>query len=117
MKTTLFADDSCFYLSHNNPETLINIANNDLNSLNNWFISNRLTLNIKKSHCIIFKRQINIPPDLPKVKINNVNIDMVDDTKFLGIIIQSNLKWTLHIQSIKNKLNKYSSIIYLTRKS
>ena len=117
MKTTLFADDSCFYLSHNNPETLINIANNDLNSLNNWFVSNRLTLNIKKSHCIIFKRQINIPPDLPKVKINNVNIDMVDDTKFLGIIIQSNLKWTLHIQSIKNKLNKYSSIIYLTRKS
>ena len=117
LKTILFADDSCFYYTHKNVIDLINVINNELVLINDWFISNKLTLNIKKSHCIIFKRKLNIPSNLPKITISNNNLEFVDDTLFLGIIIQCDLKWTLHIQSIKNKLNKYSSIIYQTRHS
>ena len=117
MKATLFADDSCFYFSHTDPYELIDVVNIDLIEVNKWLISNKLTLNINKSHCILFNRQLNVPPDLPLIKINNKNINILSNTIFLGMILQSNLKWNLHLDSIRNKLNKYSAIIYQIRHS
>ena len=36
--------------------------------------------------------------------LNNVSLEMVQCTKFLGIIIDDGLKWTNHISYIKIKL-------------
>ena len=39
----------------------------------------------------------------------------VNSTKFLGVIIDGKLKWTGHIQYIKNKLSKSIGIMYKCR--
>ena len=39
----------------------------------------------------------------------------VYSTQFLGVIIYDKLKWTVHIQYIKNKLSKSIIIIYKCR--
>ena len=39
----------------------------------------------------------------------------VNSTKFLGVIIDDKLKWTAHIQYIKNKLSKSIGIMYKCR--
>ena len=114
-KLILFADDSCLYSSGGNIADLIEIANAELENINYWVKANRLTLNITKSHYMIFKRRKKLQENLPQVTINNSNLTLVDNTKFLGLKLQSNLKWDQHIYEISRKINKYSSLIYLTR--
>ena len=48
--------------------------------------------------------------------INNAIVSEVQSTKFLGIIIDSNLKWTEHINLIKTKISKGIGIIAKARK-
>ena len=117
LDSILFADDSCFYFSHTDPQELIYLVNSDLSKISKWLASNRLTLNIEKSHCILFNRKLKIPPNLPEINIDNKTVQLIENTIFLGITIQSNLKWNLHLESLTNKLNKYSAIIYQTRHS
>ena len=45
------------------------------------------------------------------ISINRENITRVYETKFLGIIIQANLKWNIHIGMIKNKIAKSIGVI------
>ena len=41
-------------MHHKNLEKLVEILNEELDKLINWFVSNRLSLNVKKTNFIIF---------------------------------------------------------------
>ncbi len=57
-----------------------------------WLIVNKLSLNIPKTKYIVFhSKQKRIIP--PKLKIQNVVIDRVQDFNFLGLILNENLSW------------------------
>ena len=47
--------------------------------------------------------------------INDTILNEVKETNFLGVILTYNLSWKKQINEIVNKLNKYCSILYLTR--
>ena len=47
----------------------------------------------------------------PRLQIRNQNITSVNNTKFLGVIIDNKLKWLDHITFIKNKISKSIGII------
>ena len=113
----LFADDSCLYSSHQNLNILIDTINNELSIVQNWLNTNKLTLNLQKSHYLIFSRTEKQLQNqiIPPIQINNFNLERVNSTKFLGVILQSNLKWDIHIKNITSKINKYSSIIFRIR--
>ena len=111
----LFADDSCLYLSHKHLDFLINTVNEELVSVSNWLNANKLSLNLNKSHYMIFNRNRDLHENHPPITINNQPINKQNQTKFLGITLQSNLKWNIHISNITNKLNKYASIFYQVR--
>ena len=111
----LFADDSCLYLAHSDLNRLIEISNNDLECVSRWLNSNKLTLNLNKSHYMIFSRFKKSLTSINSLKIIDLDIIRYEETEFLGIILQSNLKWDKHISNITNKLNKYSSILYQIR--
>ena len=49
------------------------------------------------------------------IKINDVRIDQVQNTKFLGVIINSNLKWNDHVKCITNKEIKNIGILQRLR--
>ena len=77
--------------------------------------SNKLTLNLDKSHCMVFHRgQRKIDLDSPS--LNHISLKKVKFTKFLGVIIDDQLKWTNHILYIKNKIAKGFGIILRGRK-
>ena len=61
---TSFADDSTLELSHN-LEILINNFNYELGKEANWFQANRLTLDAKKTKCMVLGPNGNSIP-LPK---------------------------------------------------
>ena len=109
----LFADDTNIFCSSNNIKELCKIVTCELNKLNIWFALNKLSLNIKKTNYMIFCNKT-IPDDL-QISINNIVIERVKSTKFLGVMIDDNLNWKMHISHVKSKLSKSIAIIYKSK--
>lgn len=66
-----------------------------------WMYDNLLTINVEKSKLMVFtsyQNQINTGE--LRVMIADEEIEKVDSYKYLGIYLQSNLKWNRHIDSI-----------------
>lgn len=104
----MFADDTNIFISGSNLDNLTSMANSELKEISSWFSANLLSLNIEKTNYILFgnKKLANIP-----VSINNETIKRVYETKFLGVIIQANLKWDTHIGLLQNKISKSIGIM------
>ena len=51
-----------------------------------------------------------------KLCINNVPIQQVNNTNFLGVIIDDDLNWSNHISYINSKIAKGNAIICKARK-
>ena len=56
----LFADDTTIFLSDNNLNNLIEIVNNELIHLCNWFRANKLSLNVSKTNFITFGNKCDV---------------------------------------------------------
>ena len=70
---------------------------------------------MNKTHFILLRRQrvrISLSTDLI---INNVKIDMIERTKFLGFIIDQNLSFQSHINYIKGKVARGIGILYKSK--
>ena len=100
----LFADDTNLFRSGSDLNVLCNEFSAELSKLYSWFNVNKLSLNITKTNFMIFSNQKRVL-DI-SVKINNVSIERVECTKFLGVLIDSKLKWKEHISKVKSKLSK-----------
>ena len=80
--------------------------------LSEWFQANKLSVNISKTNYIIFKpRQKKQIFDL-NLKINNKEINRVNEVCFLGVILDENLSWKAHISHIAHKISKSIGIMY-----
>ena len=104
MDTTLFADDACFNLAHNNINILEQSVNMELSKIGLWFRNNKLTLNIDKTHFILIHRrnqQFNI-----HLELNGSQLLQKEQTKYLGVTIDSKLNWKPHVHNCTSKLNK-----------
>ena len=110
----LFADDTNIFYQHKDINVLIETLNNELKKVNLWLQANKLSLNIKKTHDIIFKTRRN-KIDNKIVKINDTEIKQVESTKFLRIYIDSNLTWKTHIKHITTKIAKTTGILFKAR--
>ncbi len=111
MKSILFADDTNLLLNDSDLTRLILKANAELQKITNWLKINKLSLNIKKTHYIIFHfRQRRITDSL-KIVIDNCEVERVKFTKFLGVILHENLTWTNHVSNLANKIHKGIGIL------
>ena len=112
LHTIMFADDTNLFLSGSKISEIERKLNNELSLLTEWFSANRLSLNIKKTSYIVFCNRKNIDAN---ILLANTRIGKVNDTKFLGVIISSNLSWNKHIDVIINKMSKTIGIIAKVR--
>ena len=55
--TIMFVDDTNIVLSDSNLVTLETLANKELSHLATWLIANKLSLNIKKTHYMVFSNK------------------------------------------------------------
>ena len=100
-----------FFFSHKDPQYVIDSLNHELKKLSYWFQVNKLSLNVEKSKFMIFKtRQKKYCLDI-QLLINNECIEQVNETMFLGAILDENLSWKSHLPYLANKISK--SIIKL----
>ena len=113
-KIKLFADDTNLFLHNCNPAQLFAEANICMAQLLEWFTVNRLSLNLDKTCYSIFGPRQKDANGL-NLYINGKAIQNVKCCKYLGILIDSDLKWQDHINYVYNKLIKFTSIFYKIR--
>ena len=110
----LFADDTSALLSGSNLSILENCINVELDKVVKWLNCNKLSLNVDKSHFIIFStrsmaQQMNI-------NLNGKELKQVVSTKFLGVHIDEKLNWKCHINYLKGKIARGLGILNASRK-
>ena len=111
----MFADDTNFFCSHKNIKTLFQIVNSELKLVTEWFLGIKLSLNAKKTKCVLFHKVImcdSLPLQLPAMTLNNIKIKRKNSVKFLGVIIDENLTWKNHIEVVENKISKNIGVLY-----
>ena len=115
-KFILFADDSTLstIIPDSSPKIIAKTINKELNNINNWLISNKLSINDDKTKYILFsyKHKLKLPP----IKIGSFKILETDNTKFLGIFIDRSLTFKFHANHLRQKISKSLGILYKLNK-
>ena len=106
-ETFQFADDTNLLHFGKSSESLNNEVNQDLGLLYDWLIANKIALNTDKTKFILFKSKrkpqiINFELSLP----GGEKIQPSTHIKYLGVILDENLSWQSHIQSLSQKLRR-----------
>ena len=99
----LFADDTHLFTSGDDLDDMYDTANHELNNIAEWLKVNKLSLNVKKTHYMVFSginSSRSTATRTKNLKIYGEEISEVSKTKFLGVIIDNKLKWQHHIAYI-----------------
>lgn len=110
----LFADDTNIFLQGRDIYHIQAVANRALVSVSNWLKSNKLTLNLNKTQFMISQPLMTQPITID-IKIDNIKLKQIDSVKFLGVVIDSQLKWRPQIDEVQEKLSKITGIVYRIR--
>ena len=70
------------FLTGNDPDDLIRTMNTEIVNVVDWLRINKLSLNLKKTHYIIFRRQRAKVTLSEKLVIDHIEIHMTEYTKF-----------------------------------
>ena len=92
---------------------LVQEIDNELSQTSLWLKSNKLSLNIKKTHFMVFHRK-KIDGDI-KIKIDDEEIDRVYKTKFLGVMIDHKITWKEHVKYVSGKMSRNIGIFIKAR--
>ncbi|XP_059217457.1 uncharacterized protein LOC131994675 [Stomoxys calcitrans] len=115
----MYADDVQLFSSAkpNCVQSCINNINCDLNEIQNWASKNSLCLNPSKTKLMkILKRSTTqIPP--VRATLNNSVIETVDTSCNLGVIFNSKLTWTNHINKAVGKVQGMLRSLWSVRTS
>lgn len=111
----LFADDSTAIYVEDNPQTYELEINSSLETLINWFNANNLKINLSKTSYMTFQNKNKCVLPL-KIAYKEETLIAVNNARFLGIDIDSNLDWKSHINNLCSKLHQFSYALYMLKK-
>lgn len=107
----IYADDTSLFFSGSSGADLSIRANQTLGLINEWAKNNYLKLNINKTKAIMFHLR-NKSYELQPLILNNVEIELVNSFKTLGVHFSENMTWDSHVEY----LVKLSSTIGFLRR-
>ena len=111
----LFADDTNMCIAGKDIQDMCHKFNEDLTKIQEWLCCNELSLDVSKTHYMVFTPKNTFFNDV-NVMINNEKIERVYVTKFLGLQIDAQLNWKRHIEYTCKKLSKCIGILAKQRK-
>ena len=84
-----------------------------IDSISNWTKTNDMQINAQKTHELLISFQKHPPNPPPPIQIDGQSIDRVCSAKLVGIHIQDDLKWDVHVQEMlkKRTISFYKSVI------
>ena len=115
--SVLFADDLDLNIECNNIEQCNQLCNQELQKIFSWSNANKLSINFgrNKSYYIVHSYS-NLEANSFNIQINNHNLENMSEAKYLGVIIDSKLKYDKHINFISEKISKSIGVLYKLNK-
>ena len=110
----LYADDTVVNTT-NNVASVNNSHQRALQESENWLTENKLTLNTKKTKCVVFgksKKRIK-----PSVYLSKTEIEVKKSFRYLGIVVDNQLNFSEHVTHVTKKLTQFCGIFYRLRKA
>ena len=103
----MFADDTRLPASGESVLDAEVAINHDLANIKQWLSANKLSLNLVKTEYLLIGSRHNINNLLhaPKVRVGDIPIKRVKETKALGVYIDEYLSWNKHIEIISKKIS------------
>jgi len=96
-KPILYADDTNILITDNSYESLQTKLLLIMKKLEAWFFNNDLIINITKTEAMSFHLSQSTPTHKPHILLYNNDIKYTSEVKFLGMCINENLNWRVHI--------------------
>jgi hypothetical protein len=109
---TIFADDTNILITGNNIDTVREKLLHGITELEKWIKSNYLKLNVNKTHCMNFHKS----RESIQFEIFNKRVNIVENIKFLGVILDNKLTWNAQATSVSLKLSQYCGILFRIRR-
>ena len=100
----MYADDTSIFILGESISDIFTRDNSMFAALCTWFTDNRSSINLSKTHYIVFSRCMN---DYSNYGISHYGhiINRKDSLTFLGVIIDQRLSWLDHINHLVSKLS------------
>lgn len=111
----LFADDSNMLYSNKSRDKLFSVVNTELEKLHSWCLCNRLSINFTKTVYLLFTLKSVPVENHFTISINSLSIQNVKFTKFLGVYIDCQLSWSIHIDELCTRLSIACGILFRLR--
>jgi hypothetical protein len=105
-KTNIISKEGSFFIAGNSVNDIQRKMNKTINKLTGWFERNRLIINKKKTMAIPFHHPQKVQLKCPSIKFYGTDINYTDHSKFLGVWLDKNLRWSIHTQKLANMLCK-----------
>ncbi len=105
----LYADDVIIFVPYENYQNAEILTNTALCHLIQWAQKWKVTFNATKTKSLNISRKNN--QSNPTTYMNGVQIEKVEKHKHLGVLLQSNAKWSEHLDHIKIKTSKKLDIL------
>ena len=105
----MYADDTTLYccleldIKSNNKEQVLN---NELQRVHSWLNANILSLNVRKTKHMIFRKYKNNDLGELNLRISNDTIEHVNEFNFLGLHLNSKLNWDTHVNIIEKRISR-----------
>jgi hypothetical protein len=111
-----FADDTLLIFAQKTwTETFTN-ANYCLAQVESWINKNKLVLNTDKTCYLNFSiLNRDKPNSILNISLHGKLIDNKQNTCYLGVLIDENLRWTNHLEALSNKLKKFYCVFHKLR--
>ena len=97
----LYADDTTIYASSEDPCLVEKHLEEDLGAIATWINTNSLKMNVAKTQLMVLcgkSRQKSAQS--VRVRISNRELPKQESVKYLGVTLDKNLKWKMHIDRI-----------------
>lgn len=103
----MYADDIVLIYAETSCEELQRLINEDMIALHRWMNQHKLTVNISKTKYMLF----NVPRthDI-EVYYGGSTIERVEVFKYLGVLLDEQLKWKEHISGLSSKLAQVAGV-------
>lgn len=89
------------------------MAQADLDTLQEWFQYNLLTINASKTSYVLFSaKNKRIDSQLLTLNIKGIALKQSSEEKYLGLTIDKNLTWKAHLLLLQNKLSSLMGSLY-----
>ena len=107
----LYADDAVFVVAASTSQELTDAFRHDFNQISNWYINNKLTVDVKKTTLMLSgsKTMLSSFNDFT-FSADKEQVNRVSSFNYLGVVLDEKRKWKMHVNSLLRKLGHRLSV-------